>query len=166
MTMNLLTNLNFYTNTSFLLGLGITLFTFSTYCFITKSIPLGYKTIYFYDNNLDNENISNISNETIKQNLIKESDIIDEIISLLKAEDPNIYNLSDVILRERILNILHGMCTTEDSLSDIPTITQSVFNYIREQDPGTRDFLGNINERVNTTQYSLNTNNPLIENLD
>nr|YP_010192415.1 hypothetical protein LK379_mgp09 [Amanita sinensis]QZN08152.1 hypothetical protein [Amanita sinensis] len=162
-------NLNFETNTSLLIGLGISIFTFSTYCFITKSIPLGFKTIYFYDSNLTNNETVNdtvTSNETIKQNLNQSQDRIDEIISLLKVEDPNIYTLSDEALKERILNILHGMCSESDSLSEVPTLTQSVFDYIREQDPGTRDFMGNINEWVNTTQYNLNTNNPLFENLD
>jgi len=51
-------NLNLDTNTSILVGLGITLFSYSMYCFMTKSIPLGYKTIYFSSstNNVINNN--------------------------------------------------------------------------------------------------------------
>jgi hypothetical protein len=51
-------NLNLDTNTSVLVGLGITLFSYSMYCFMTKSIPLGYKTIYF-SSTTDNTNADN-----------------------------------------------------------------------------------------------------------
>jgi len=43
----LIQNLNLDFNTSLLVGLGVTLFSYSMYCFMTKSLPLGYKTIYF-----------------------------------------------------------------------------------------------------------------------
>lgn len=55
----LIQNLNLDTNTSILVGLGITLFSYSMYCFMTKSIPLGYKTIYF-SSTTDNTNRTNL----------------------------------------------------------------------------------------------------------
>ena len=57
---NLIQNFDLSINTCVLVGLGITLFNYSMYCFITKSIPLGYKTIYFAPTS---------SNETIDQTI-------------------------------------------------------------------------------------------------
>jgi len=54
MTMtNLIQNLDFNFTNSVLVGLSATLFSYSMYCFITKSISLGYKTIYFSPTSYD-----------------------------------------------------------------------------------------------------------------
>lgn len=58
----LIQNLNLDTNTSILVGIGVTLFSYSMYCFMTKSIPLGYKTIYF------SSSTDNVINNTADQN--------------------------------------------------------------------------------------------------
>lgn len=73
---------------------------------------------------------------------------------MLKAEGPNLYHLSDEALKDRILTILHGMCSEGDELSEVPTMSQSVMDFIVKNDPGRQDFFGNINNWVNTVQKS------------
>lgn len=171
--MNLLQN--FSTIDLTIIGLGLTLFNYSLYCLYTQSIPLGYKTIYFYDNisdtsnSIDTESIN--STETIKNNLTQNSEItdrLDEVIGLLKAEGPNLYHLSDEALKDRILTILHGLCSQGDDLSDVSTMRQSIFESITREDPGNRDFFGNINNWLTDiqTNSTSSTNNFHFEKLD
>lgn len=83
---------------------------------------------------------------------------------MLKAEGPNLYHLSDEALKDRILTILQGMCSEDGDLTEVPTISQSVLNFLIEHDPGRRDFFGNINNWVNTVQNSETSVSPTINN--
>jgi hypothetical protein len=133
---------NFSTTDLTLIGLGFTLFNYSLYCLYTQCIPLGYKTIYLNDDNLTSKSseiesiVSHSTTNTVRPDLTQSSQItdrIDEVIGLLKAEGLNLYHLSDEALKDRILTILHGMCSERtESLSDVPTMSQSVMDFIAQ----------------------------------
>jgi ABC-type antimicrobial peptide transport system permease subunit len=176
MTMNLMQN--FTTTDLTLIGLGLTLFNYSIYCLYTQTIPLGYKTIYLTDNmtdtniNLDNESVNSLNTTNTDTINISEhiNQQMDQIAAILEAEGPSMYHLSNAELRERLLTILHGMCSEDGDLSDVTTLRQSVFDFIMRNDPGNSDWFGEINSwvnTVNTDSTSLSTiNNQSFEKID
>jgi hypothetical protein len=145
---------NFSSTDCILLGFSLTLISYSIYCVCTKTVPLGYKTI-----NLSNSNNVNYLDEVNLTDISSTSQKIDDIIGMLKAaEGSNAYHLSDQALKDKILTILHGMCSEGDDLSEVPSIPQSVFDELIKNNPADRIWYNSLQDWVNNIKGSSPSN--------
>jgi hypothetical protein len=143
--MNLIQNLDF--NTYVLVGLGTTLFCYSMYCFITKTIPLGYKTINFSsakDNiNADTANqvINTVGDESWKPAVITEEELLQDFlqgrpIGGNNLEEPTVPNDNEEELLQDEEELLQNLdFLQENNIDDfiidetpVPTFVEILYN--------------------------------------